>query len=85
MAEEHLRQARQTFNISFIALSASIGISMIGAALILTGKSTEGSVTTATGLVSTTFCSQIAKESNEKLEELTEDLEKLAASYENQE
>ncbi|WP_244837726.1 TRADD-N-associated membrane domain-containing protein [Brasilonema bromeliae] len=77
---EHLRQARQTFNLSVVAVAASLGISVIGAGLLISGKASEGSVTTATGLISTTLCSQIAKESGEKLEELREDLKALRPS-----
>ncbi|WP_290879384.1 hypothetical protein [Fischerella sp.] len=78
--QEHLRQARQTFNLSVVALIVSISISAIGAGLLIGGKATEGTVTAATGLLSTTFCTQIAKESSEKLEELTENLKTLHPS-----
>ena len=75
--DEHLRQARQTFNLFKVAVVASLGISVFGAGLLISGKAPEGSVTTATGLISTTLCSQIAKESGEKLEELREDLKAI--------
>ena len=77
---ENLRQARQTFNLSVAAVAVSLGISVIGAGLLVSGKATFGSVTTATGLISITLCSQIAKESSEKLEELREDLKALRPS-----
>jgi hypothetical protein len=77
---EHLRQARQTFDLSVVAIAASLGVSVIGAGLLVSGKAPEGNVTTATGLISTTLCSQIAKESSEKLEELKEDLKALRSS-----
>lgn len=77
---EHLRQARQIFNYYVVAVALSLGISVIGAGLLISGKASEGSVTTATGLISTTLCSQIAKESGEKLEELREDLKALRPS-----
>ena len=76
---EHLRQARQTFNVSVVAVAVSLGISVIGAGFLISGKD-QGSITTATGLISTTLCSQIAKESSEKLEELREDLKALGSS-----
>ncbi|MDF5723876.1 MAG: hypothetical protein PUP91_26115 [Rhizonema sp. PD37] len=63
-----------------VAVAVSLGISVIGAGLLVAGKASEGSVTTATGLISTTLCSQIAKESGEKLEELREDLRALGSS-----
>ncbi|WP_435027330.1 TRADD-N-associated membrane domain-containing protein [Nostoc sp. CALU 1950] len=38
--QEHLRQARQIFNLSFVTLTASIGSSAIGSVLLIYGKST---------------------------------------------
>jgi hypothetical protein len=77
---ERLRQAKLNFNLYVVAVAASLGISVIGAGLLISGKASEGSVTTATGLISTTLCSQIAKESGEKLEELREDLKGFGSS-----
>lgn len=79
---EHLRQAQMTFNLSFVATLASIGISVTGVILLFAGNATEGTVTTATGLFSTTFCSQIAKESSEKLKQLAQDLKVLPPPHE---
>jgi hypothetical protein len=75
--KEHLRQTQHSFNLSVVAFTTSIGISVIGACLIISGKATEGTVTTATGLFSTTFCTQLARQSSERLEELTETLQVL--------
>jgi len=80
VSHEHLRQARQTFNLSVVAVAASLGISVIGAVLLVSGKVSEGSVTTSTGLVSANLCSQMVKESSEKLEKLEEDLKALRSS-----
>jgi L-lactate utilization protein LutC len=77
LLKENLRQARQTFNASFIGKVASIGISVFGAVLLFSGKASEGSVTVATGLISTTFCSQMANESNQKLEQLRKNLKEM--------
>ncbi|AFZ56587.1 TRADD-N-associated membrane domain-containing protein [Anabaena cylindrica] len=76
IAQEHLRQARQTFNLSLVSSAASICISVVGAFLLISGKANEGSVTTATGLLSTTYCSQIAQKSSKTLEELRENFKK---------
>jgi len=70
MFDVHLHQAQQTFNLFVVTAAASLGICVIGAGLLVSGKASEGSVTTSTGLISTTLCSQIAKESSEKLEKL---------------
>ena len=79
---EHLRQAQLTFNLSFVAITASLGISVTGGVLLFSDSATEGTVTAAAGLVSTTFCTQIAKESSEKLEQLSQDLKTLRSSPE---
>lgn len=73
--KEHLRQARYNFNLSVAASIISIGVSITGACLIAWHKAPEGVVTSATGLVSTTLCTQIARQSSEKLEELTQMLQ----------
>ena len=72
--KEHQYQARKTFNLFLVATVTSLGISAIGGALLISGKATEGAVTSATGLLSTTFCSQVAKESSKKLDDLLRDL-----------
>ncbi|MBD2204185.1 hypothetical protein H6G33_26150 [Calothrix sp. FACHB-1219] len=77
VSKEHLRQARQTFNLSLVAIYASVGMSLIGAFLLISGRASEGSVTTAIGLISTKFCTQITKESSQKLEHLRQNLKEL--------
>lgn len=79
---EHLRQARLTFNLSCFTLALSLGISLIGGILLFTGKSTEGTVNAATGLVSATFCAQVSKDSSEKLDRLTKTLKALRSANE---
>ncbi len=66
---EHLRQAQVFFNLSVVTIATSLGISIIGAGLLISGKN-QGNITTTTGLISTTLWSQIAKEAGEKLEQL---------------
>jgi len=77
---EHLRQAQQTFNLSIVAVTASLSISVIGAGLLVSRKAPDGSITTFTGLILTTLCAQIAKESNDKLEKLRADLKAIRPS-----
>lgn len=78
--KENLRQAKAIFNLSIVALSTSIIVSIIGAGLIISGNGNEGSITAASGLISVTCCSQIAKQSSEKTKALTEFANRLKAS-----
>lgn len=74
---EMLRQARWSFNLYFVAIAASTLIGVVGGGLLLSGKTTEGVVTTAAGLGAGTYCSQLSKDSQEKLAILLERLEVL--------
>jgi hypothetical protein len=80
IAQEHLRQARQTFDLFRIAIGLSLSVSVVGCIVVVTGQATEGTVTTATGLASTTLCAQIAKEARDKLDRLSEDLQSSTQS-----
>ncbi|MBC1235630.1 TRADD-N-associated membrane domain-containing protein [Nostoc sp. 2RC] len=75
--QEQLRQARLTFDLSTAAVAFSISISVVGAALLFSGRTSEGAVTGASGLISTTFCAQIAKDATDKLERLAKDLKSI--------
>ncbi|MDZ8237780.1 MAG: hypothetical protein RMZ69_11515 [Nostoc sp. ChiQUE01a] len=68
--QEHLRQARQIFNLSLVAISTFLVISIIGAFLLMSGKTNEGTISTATGVISATFVTHLARESSQKLTEL---------------
>jgi hypothetical protein len=74
---EILRQARQSFNLHLVAMSASVSIGLIGGGILLLGKTTEGTVTAGAGMISSTLCAQVHKDSQRKLEMLTERLEYL--------
>ncbi|MEB3337762.1 MAG: hypothetical protein VKJ46_09885, partial [Leptolyngbyaceae bacterium] len=74
---EILRQARWGFNLYLVSVAAFVVIAVVGATLLLRGKTTEGSVTTAAGLLSGAYCSQLAKESQDKLEHLLQGLNGL--------
>ncbi|NET31338.1 MAG: hypothetical protein F6K19_04970 [Cyanothece sp. SIO1E1] len=70
--QEILRQARWGFNLYFMAISATVIIGGIGGTLLLLGKTTEGTVTTAAGFASGAYCTQLAQESRSKLQQLTQ-------------
>ncbi|MEB3293727.1 MAG: hypothetical protein VKJ24_11260 [Synechococcales bacterium] len=72
--QENLRQTRLTFNIFAVAISLSLGVSISGAALLLTGNVSQGLVSAA-GLLSTGFCTKVAKDANSKLDRLNRTLQ----------
>ncbi|MBD2066192.1 hypothetical protein H6F93_01385 [Leptolyngbya sp. FACHB-671] len=76
---EILRQSRWSFNLYFVTIAASTAIGAVGGGLLLSGLVTEGVLTTATGVVSSACCTQISKDSQEKLEKLLERLENLSS------
>ncbi len=76
--KEILRQSQWAFNIYVGAMALSLGVSVIGCCLLLTGKSTEGTVTAAAGLTSSTVCFQLGKESQEKLKMLLTQIQDLS-------
>ena len=69
---EYLRQAQIIFNFSVFSFSLSFGISVIGSVLLLCGQVAEGVATTMSGLVSSSFCAQVAKDSSNKLKKLSD-------------
>ena len=72
--EECLRQSKLTFNLAFFATALSLGIGITGAILLFSGRISAGTATTATGILSTSFCTQLAKSTSERLKELSEHL-----------
>lgn len=76
---ERIRQTRQTFNLAQLGIVMSLAVITAGCVLLLMGKSTEGTVNTVTGGLSIPFFFQVAKDSSDKLDELTEDVKKLRA------
>lgn len=71
---ERLRQVRHSFNLALVMTGISTIISFVGVVLLLTGKASEGTVTTAGGMVSSMCCLQLAKETNEQLSHLLKEL-----------
>jgi len=68
IAQERIRQARNTSNLALIAT----GISIFGATAFFAGKVPEGTVTTAIGIVSSAHCIRLAKDANDRLDKLNE-------------
>ena len=75
IAQEYLRQASLSFNLALTATAISFFISLIGGGLLLSGKITSGTITSAVGLVSSTECVKFAKETNDRLDKIIDELE----------
>jgi ABC-type dipeptide/oligopeptide/nickel transport system permease component len=72
IAEEYLRQAKWSFNLAVTATIISFSIGVVGAGLLLSGRVSEGAVTTAGGLISTWRYQQLVKQANKRLIELSQ-------------
>lgn len=75
IVKERLRQARYSFNFGLTATALSFGISLVGAGCLLTNKVSEGAVTTAVGLMASVRYMQIAKDANNRLDKIADDLD----------
>jgi len=71
IVEERLRQSRYSFN---AALAATVFSSIVGAALLLSGKVPEGAVTTSSGMAVSVGCLKLAKDANDRLDRITKEL-----------
>jgi len=74
IAQERIRQARNTSNLALISTAIATGISLLGAALLVMGRVPEGSVTTTGGLATSIHCLRLAKDANDRLDKLFADL-----------
>ena len=74
IAQERIRQARNTSNLALISTAIATGISLLGAAFLLMGRVPEGSVTTTGGLATSIHCLRLAKDANDRLDKLFADL-----------
>lgn len=74
IATERLRQARYSFNLALITTGVSACIGLAGAGLLLSGKLPEGTITAAGGLASSACCIGFAKDTNDRLDKLLEEL-----------
>ncbi|MGK7951498.1 MAG: hypothetical protein AB4368_22615 [Xenococcaceae cyanobacterium] len=70
IAQERLRQAILSFNLALTATAISFSISLIGGALLLSGKIPSGTITSAAGLVSSAGCLKLAKDANDRLDKI---------------
>jgi hypothetical protein len=74
IAEERLFQASFSFKLASIATAAFASISLIGAGLLLSGYLSAGTLTTASGAGSTIYCIKLAKDANDRLDHIFEEL-----------
>lgn len=74
IVRERLRQARYSFNVALAASAVSACIGFIGAGLLLLGTVSEGTVTALGGAVSCAGCLCLAKDSNERLDKIAQEI-----------
>jgi hypothetical protein len=74
IAEERLFQASFSFKLASIATAAFASISLIGAGLLLSGYLSEGTLTTASGAGSSICFIKFAKDANDRLDRIFEEL-----------
>ncbi|GAB1544602.1 hypothetical protein NUACC21_72780 [Scytonema sp. NUACC21] len=73
IANERLRQARQSFNLAWFTTAACSMITVGGAVLLLSGQITEGVVTASGGAVSSVCCLKFAKDANDRLDKIAKE------------
>jgi hypothetical protein len=71
--QERLRQARYTFNTALVSSATFAVISTAGAVMLMLGTASEGAVMASTGMVGTMECIRLAKDANDRLDNLIED------------
>jgi hypothetical protein len=74
IAEERLFQANISFRLASIATAAFASVSLVGAGLLLSGYLSEGTLAAASGAVPTVYCVKLAKDSNDRLDRIFEEL-----------
>ena len=74
IAQERLRQARQSFNLALIVTAISACVGLVGVGLLLSGKLSEGTVTSAGGFASSACCIRFAKDANDRLDKILQEL-----------
>lgn len=74
IVKERLRQARYSFNLALIATGISACVGLAGAGLLLSGKLSEGAVTAAGGFASSACCIRFAKDANDRLDKILDEL-----------
>jgi small neutral amino acid transporter SnatA (MarC family) len=76
MIRESLRQVRQSYNLALAVTAASAMITFGGVGLLYCNKISEAAVTAAGGLLASLGSIQFAKQKQEELREMMEDLDK---------
>jgi hypothetical protein len=71
---ERIRQASISFNLSVFAAMASTIVSITGAGLLLSGNLSEGAIAAASGAGSTVYCITLAKDANDRLDRIFDEL-----------
>jgi hypothetical protein len=74
IAEERLFQASLSFKLASIATAAFASVSIVGAGLLLSGYLSAGTLTAASGAVPTVYCVKLAKDANDRLDRIFEEL-----------
>jgi hypothetical protein len=74
IADERLFQASLSFKLASIAIAAFTSVSLVGAGLLLSGYLSAGTLTAASGAVPTVYCIKLAKDANDRLDRIFEEL-----------
>ena len=72
--KERLRQARLSFNLALATTATCALVGFCGIGLVLIGKAPEGTITITGGLSATVYSLKLARDANDRLDELAEDL-----------
>ncbi|MBD2119356.1 TRADD-N-associated membrane domain-containing protein [Trichocoleus sp. FACHB-262] len=72
--QERLRQAKYSFNLALSATAISACVGLVGFGLLLSSKFSKGTVTAAGGLASSACCVRFAKDANDRLDKVLEEL-----------
>jgi hypothetical protein len=91
IAAEGLRQAQQTFNmarvsfaVALIVATASAIVGLIGVGLLFSERTSEGTATAASGLVSSLVFVELAADARNRLDKANERLDKIAEQMKNE-
>jgi hypothetical protein len=75
IVRERIRQARHSFNLALAATTTSFLISIVGAGLLFANKVPEGGAATAGGLLSSVGFIKLAKDANDRLDRIYDELD----------
>jgi hypothetical protein len=70
ITSERLRQAKYSFNLAFGVVSLSFGLGFVGAILLLSGRLSEGAISSVVGFASSVPAVRFAKEKSDRLDKL---------------